>query len=704
LPVEAVEWAAVASVFENIAKHALEEGRSFLMEHESKRVLTSLGLETTGAYLARDADEAVKTAGQIGYPVVLKVLSREVVHKSESGGVRLNLLDENSVRSAYREIQLAFQDKGMLGVSVQRMAKPGIEAIIGVTTDETFGPVLMFGLGGVFVEAIRDVSFRVIPITQEDAESMIREIRAYPLLKGHRGVSVDIEALKNVLVRVSNLVERFSLIKEVDINPVFLYPEGYTVADARILLHEPGSIPEYRETSEQTSVNLRDLFYPESIAVIGASNTRGKLGWNLFRNMLSHGYRGRLYPVNPNAREVQGVKAYPSIKDVPERVDVAIILVPSVLTPKIVEECCTACVKYIIVESAGFAELGEEGRRIEQEIRSIIGRHGARLVGPNCSGIINTHSGVVGSIGLVDELNPGGLGIIAQAGVYAAGYLWGLRNVVDFGIVATIGNKLDLDETDMLEAIGEDENIKVVCMYLENVKSGRRFIQVARKVSRRKPVIVLKTGRTEEGRRAVLSHTASLAGNDKIYDAVFKQTGIIRARDNEHMFALARAFLKQPLPRGDGVFVITYAGSFGVAAADAISLNGMRLAELSGWLKSRLKKILPRHVGGLNPVDLTFEQSPMQVKEAVEIAVRSEDVGSIIVAIQTESVGSYLDALKSIDYGGKPILVVVASKEFAINDVVKLEKAGIPVFSTMEQAVEALAAMYHYMKNIKKQA
>jgi acyl-CoA synthetase (NDP forming) len=687
------------SSFEDIVKRALGEGRTFLMEHESKQILAEFGLETTGAYFATSADEAIRIANQIGYPVVLKVLSKEVVHKSEVGGVKLNLADEDAVRRAYREMESAFRNRGMIGVSVQKMAKPGLEVFVGVATDPTFGHLIMFGLGGIFVEVLRDVSMRILPISEEDAESMIKEVKGYQLLKGYRGVSGDVEALKRVLLRISELVQNYPLIKEMDLNPIFLYPKGYAIADARIILHDTppkalgGPGEERRATNSE---DLRDLLYPRSVAVIGASNTPGKLGWNLFRNLISHGYKGRLYPVNPNAGEVQGFKAYRSIREVPEKVDVAIVLVPSHLTPKVVEECCVAGAKHIIVESAGFAELGEEGKKVEDELRSIIERHGSRLVGPNCAGIINTYCGFVGTFGLIDELAPGNVGLIAQAGVYVAGYLWGLKKVLDFGIIATIGNKLDIDETDVLEALGGDDNIKVVCMYLEDVKRGRKFIEVAKKVTKRKPVIVLKTGRTEAGKRAILSHTASLAGKDEVYDAAFKQVGVIRAKDNEHMFALARAFSKQPLPKSDGVFVVTYTGSFGVAAADAISLNGMRLAEPSAELKSKLRELLPPFVSALNPMDLTFEQSPEQVKKAIEIVAQSEDVGSFIVVAQAEKLGSYVEPLRFVDSRGKPVLVVVPAKEFVMDDVIRLERAGIPVYATPEQAVDVLATMYHY--------
>jgi len=674
---------------EVIASKAFSEGRSYLMEHESKIILSEYGLETTGAILACSEDEAVKIANGIGYPVVLKVLSSRVVHKSDLGGVKLNLKDEKDVREAFREIHQKFKNMEMLGVSVQKMAEPGIEVIVGVTKDETFGHVLMFGLGGVFVEVLKDVSFRAIPITEEDAEEMIKEIKGYTILKGYRGVSADIDAIKHVLLTVSKIVVENPLIKEMDLNPIFVYPKGYKIVDARIVLEK-----NVESRVEYIKSDLRDLFYPKSVAVIGASNTPGKFGWNVFRNLITHGFEGKLYPVNPNAEEVQGVKAYKSIKDIPEPVDVAIVLIPAKQTPKVVKECCEAKVKYIIVESAGFSELGKEGRELEMQMKSEIRKHGCRLVGPNCAGIINTHNGFVGSLGLLGELRKGNIGLIAQAGVYAAGFLWGLRNVMDFGIIATIGNKLDVNETDMLEALGDDEKIEVICMYLEDVKDGRRFIDIAKRVTKKKPVIVLKTGRTEEGKKAASTHTASLAGNDLIYSAIFRQTGIIRARDNEHLFALAKAFSKQPLPKNNTVFVITYAGSLGVASADAISMSGLKLAELSKDVKEDIRKLMPSFVGSFNPLDLTFEQTPEQVKKVIEIVLKSQMIGSIIVIIQTEKFSSYVDTLRTIDYKRVPVFVVVFGKEFVIDDVIKLEKAGIPVYTTPEQAVEVIATMW----------
>lgn len=685
---------------EDIFVRVRQEGRTFLMEHESKAALERLGIRTTGSEVARSEQEAVDIFRSFGRPIVLKILSPEVVHKSDLGGVRLNLKTEGEVRRAYQEMAASFLGTPIAGVSVQEMARPGIEVIIGVAQDPTFGPVLMFGLGGIFVEVLKEVSFRSLPVSEADAMEMIREVKGSALLQGYRGHSADIPALQSLLLQISQMVEENPEIRELDLNPVFLYPQGYAVADARIILGERRPQPQKAVVSQ----DLRGLFYPQSVAVIGASGTPGKLGWNVFANLVRHKFPGKLYPINPRAEEIQGLKAYKRIGDVPETVDVAIILVSASMTPEVVQECCDSGVRYIIVESAGFAELGEKGKQIEEQMMSIAEKHGARLLGPNCSGIINTHCHMVQSIGIVDTLCKGNIGLVSQAGVCAAGMLWGLRRIMDFGIIATIGNKLDINETDMLEAISQDENIEVICMYLESVKAGRRFIDVARGITRQKPIVVLKSGRTEAGKKAVASHTASLAGIDQIFSAVFRQSGIVRARDYEHMFNLARALSKQPLPEKDGVFIITYAGSLGVIAADAITDNGLRLSELEPDGKARLLQLLPEYVGGTNPVDYTFSQNPEVVKKTIEIGVESEDVGSFIVILQAEILGSYAETLKGIDYRGKPIIACVAGKEFAMEDVIKMEKAGIPVLATPEEVADALAVMFRHAQRVKREA
>ncbi len=676
----------------DILLQAKMDNRTYLMEHECKEILESLGISTTGYLVAGSEDEAVAMSRSIGYPVVLKVVSPDIVHKTDAGGVKLNLGSDEEVREAYREMIQIFRYQHVIGISVQNMASPGLEAIIGVIRDPNFGAVLMFGLGGIFVEVLQDVTFRILPVSRRDVESMIGEIRGHRLLSGYRGQRVEREALIDLVLKISDLVTLFPEIQELDLNPVFLYQKGNLVVDARMFT---GDIAE-KTARPVVPQSLRDFFYPESIAVLGASGVPGKLGYNVLRNLLFHDFRGKLYPINAKGGDVQGVKAYPTISDVADPIDLAIVIVPAVAAEEAISQCCTKGVKYIVVETAGFAETGTDGKHAQERIRKIIERSGARLLGPNCSGVINTHHNMVQSIGLIEEMGKGNIGMIAQAGVYAAGILTGLRHVMNFGIVATIGNKMDISETDILEYLGTDDHIDVVAIYMEDVTSGRRFIDVARHVTAKKPVIVLKSGRTEAGRKAVASHTASLAGNDEINAAAFRQSGIIRARDNEHLFGLVKAFARQPLPKQNSVLVVTYTGSLGVAATDTLYTNGMRLADLEPDRKAQLLKILPDYVKNLNPVDFSFSMDADQLVRTLQLGIDSNDVGGLIAVLQGEILTSFLEPLQSLDYKGKPILTCVACKEFMIKDVIAMEKAGFPVYATVEAAAEALSVMYHY--------
>ncbi len=676
-----------------ILRQALRDNRSYLMENESKEILESIGVATTGYLVARSEDEAMAMSAKIGYPVVLKIVSPDVVHKTDAGGVKLGLSGPEAVRLAYLDILETFKYQHIEGVAVQAMAPPGIEAIIGVTRDPGFGPLIMFGLGGVFVEVLRDVSFRILPISEKDAAEMIEDIRGAAILKGYRGRAVDLDSLKKLLLKISRLVVENPEIAELDLNPLFLYPDGYVTVDARMFVRESAAPDPMRSTAMES---LRDFFYPKSIAVIGASDVRGKLGYNVFRNLVHHEFPGRLYPINPGKESVLGIKAYKSIREVDEPVDLAVVIVPAKAVETAIAECCAKGVRYIVVEAAGFAESGEEGKAAQARIEEIISRYGCRVLGPNCSGVINTHHNMVQSIGLLSDLKKGNVGMVAQAGVYAAGILTGLSNVLDFGIVATIGNKMDINETDILEYLSGDENISVIVMYMEDIRSGKRFVEVARRAALAKPVIVLKSGRTEAGKKAVSSHTASLAGNDEINNAAFRQSGVIRARDNEHLFALARAFSKQPLPRGNGILVITYTGSLGVAATDMLYLSGMRLATLEPYFQARLKNVLPDYANVGNPIDCSFTMTPAQVKNLIEIGVEANDVGGFLVVIQGEILGSFVEAMAGIDYKEKPVVCCVACKEFMIDDVVKMEQAGFPVYSTAEMAAEVLSQMYYY--------
>ncbi len=461
----------------------------------------------------------------------------------------------------------------------------------------------------------------------------------------------------------------------------------------------PGFCSRIEKMNTSSHNPLERLLYPRSIAVIGASNSVGKLGYNVFKNLISHDYQGNLYPVNSRGGAIQGVKAYKDIADIHEEIDAAIIIVPAKDTPQAIRKCCAKGVKFIINEAAGFSEIGEEGLAIESEIAAALKNSGARMLGPNCSGLINTHHNMVQSLGVVGPLRKGNIGVIAQAGVYAAGILWGFSRTLDFGIIATVGNKLDINETDVLECVGSDDNIGVIAMYMEDIKAGRRFIDVAREVTRNKPVIVLKGGRTDIGRKTAASHTASIAGNAAIYNAAFTQSKVIRADSYRDLFNITKAFSKQPLPKGPGTVIVTYTGAMGVTSTDTCYEKGIRLAELSGASIQALAKIVPPYVTAKNPIDLTFDQTPKQVVDVIRTCVKDDDVSGFVIVIQAELTEKYVEHLKNVDLQGKPLLISIPARNFVIGSVVKLERMGFPVYDAPETAVGVLAKMHWFYEH-----
>jgi acyl-CoA synthetase (NDP forming) len=449
-------------------------------------------------------------------------------------------------------------------------------------------------------------------------------------------------------------------------------------------------------------MNLQKLFYPRSLAVIGASNTPGKLGYNVLKNLIDHGFEGKIFPVNPKGGLVQGIQAYRSVSDIGDEIDAAVTIVPAAITPKVVQECFSRGIEFVTIEAAGFGELGAKGKQIEQKLNNLVNEYNCHILGPNCSGIINVNNGLCQPIGLVGDLRLGNVGLIAQAGVYASGILWGLRNIMDFSMIATIGNKIDIDETDVLEFMGKDPSIKVIAMYLEDIRRGERFLEVARDIPSHKPIIVLKGGRTEEGKAKAVTHTAAIGGSRQSYEAVFEEAGIIQARDNDHLFDMVRGFSKQPLPSTDRMMVISYSGSQGITATDALSEMGAGLADLSKVTKQSMKEHIPDLVAAINPADLTFDQNPEQVRKIIEIAARDENVGGIIANLQPEMLDGYVDEMKDLDSDGKPVVFSITGKEFAMDGVIGLEALGFPVYSTPERASEVLAIMHrHSINNIK---
>jgi acetyltransferase len=446
---------------------------------------------------------------------------------------------------------------------------------------------------------------------------------------------------------------------------------------------------------------LEKMFNPESVAVIGASHVKGKVGRAVLDNLLN-GYEGKIYPINPKSLEIEGLKCYKTVLEVPGPIDLAVIVIPSKLVPQAVRECGEKGIKYLVIISAGFKEVGVEGARLENEVKDIARSYNMRIVGPNCLGILNTHTRCNASF--AKKMPPAGnVSIITQSGALGTAILdWSDATDVGFDCFVSLGNKSDLNEIDFMEAWKNDDNTKVILAYLEGITDGRRFIEVARDVSKVKPVIVVKSGRTSAGARAVSSHTGSLAGSDAAYDSAFMQSGVIRAETMSEFYDMAGGFCCQPVPKGDRVAIITNAGGPGIMATDACERFGLRLATLSKETVDALKTTLPPAASFYNPVDVLGDASPHLYKFALETVIKDEGVDGIIVLATPQAMTDPVaiaevigEAKKTTD---KPILPCFVGGLVMGEGVAVLKHHGIYNYDDPSRVAYTMRMMTRYQK------
>lgn len=440
------------------------------------------------------------------------------------------------------------------------------------------------------------------------------------------------------------------------------------------------------------------IFQPKSIAVIGASTTKGKLGHDILNNIKKFGYSGRIYPVNPKAKSILGIKTYKSVKNIKGKVDVALIIVPAPIVNAVLKECGEKKIKAVVIISAGFKEMGGNGIKREEEIKRTALKYGIKIIGPNCLGFINPHEKLNASFAS-GMPNKGNVGFVSQSGAMAVAMLdWAYNSHVGFSKVITVGNKAGLSELELLEYLGKDKNTKVIAMYLESIIDGREFMRRAARITRKKPVIVLKAGRSESGQKAVSSHTGSLAGSDAAVDAAFRQCGVIRAGNVEDLFDLLKGFSMEPLPQGPDTCIITNAGGPGIMATDALAGTGLKLAELDGSTKKKLEKSLPEAASVENPVDIVGDALFDRYKAALEAVLGDPGVDSVITILTPQTMTEEDETARHVanlsHVTEKPLLTSFMGGEDVNSGRLILNHMDIPNYEYPWRAVYTLDKMY----------
>jgi acetyl coenzyme A synthetase (ADP forming)-like protein len=451
--------------------------------------------------------------------------------------------------------------------------------------------------------------------------------------------------------------------------------------------------------------SLKGFFEASSIALIGASEDPKKVGHQILKNVLTAGYKGRIYPVNPKASKILGLIAYSSVEEIPSQVDLAVVAVPAAIVPSVLTSCARKKIKDVIIVSGGFREVGEQGKKLEEELIDIVKVTGIRVIGPNCQGLNNPHIGLCATWAAFSN-RPGPIGIITQSGsVGGAIQFWADKEGIGVSKCVNLGNKIDVNEIDLLRYMKDDPSTKAIALYLEGVSDGRAFMSTGAEVARIKPVVALKTGTTKAGTKAMLSHTSSLAGRAEIFAAAFKQAGIVRATNLEELYDIAKAFSFLPLPRGPGVLIIESSGGFGIMAADMCEKLGLLLPEPDETAKARLRNVLPSTCTFSNPFDLTTESFDAdRFRLVIEENKRNEDFHAFIAIFGDPIVGAAEAIKKASETTEKPIIVVYeGGGQVEDDERARMHSMGIPVFPSPERAVTALHALLQYSKLISNQ-
>ncbi len=467
-----------------------------------------------------------------------------------------------------------------------------------------------------------------------------------------------------------------------------------------------------KHLNENSNLNL--LLEPRSVAIIGASRTPGKLGYNIVRNLIDLGFKGDLYPVNPKATEILGLKAYSRVDLIPGSLDVAVIATPASTVPEIMESCAKKGVKGVVIISSGFSEEGNTA--LEERMLKIAKEAGIRIIGPNTTGILNTANGFTSSfVPGMGRAKRGHVAIVAQTGVFLGYLLAYIISSQQFGLskVVGLGNKCDVDDVEILNYLGQDPETKVICMYIEGVKDGRSFLTTARKVSKKKPILVLKAGVTKKGAKVAMSHTGSLAGRSEIFGAACKQAGIIQVESFEELIDFAKVFALQPLPKGRNIGVMSVTGAGCVIAADSAVKNGFQIPDLSSETVEAIRKISPpwhKRIG--NPVDMgpaieVGMYSPSEAQNVFNTAfnalLEDKNLDSLIVVFfglyrsfpMFETALSDITSIKERTL--KPLLFSISGDKEATDEITKLlESVGFPVYPDVTRAIRAMAAMCEY--------
>jgi 3-hydroxypropionyl-CoA synthetase (ADP-forming) len=697
----------------NVLEEEMKHSKSRIITEEvTNRTLIEYGIKVPEFGLVNNVTDASKKASEIGFPLVAKVVSSEILHKTDIQGIKFALNSEEEVRVAFKDMYERLSKQYHLkGVILEKMAPPGIELIIGLQNDRLLGPVIMVGFGGIYTEIIRDVSFRVLPITKNDAIEMIEDLKVKQLLNGFRGSqSIDIEMLSDLLVNVGKYgIEMAPYYESVDLNPVIVYPKDYLVLDAKMLLRDS---PKFDVLSRaQPNLSYMDSFLnAKSIAVIGASPEEGTVGNSIFRSLTGGLYNGKVFPVNAKGySEIMHIKAYKSLEEITEPLELALVTVDLILVPDLLESCSKKNIHNMIIFSGGGKELGKQGEIIEENIHELASKLKIRIIGPNCVGIFNNKNYldcVFQGYNRAIRPKKGNIAFVTQSGTMAAAFMETCSYSLGMSKLISYGNRLDVDEADIISYLSNDPQTNVIGLYLEGLEDGRKFMNAAKKVidERKIPIVVFKNSRTSRAAKQSVLHNGSLASSHDIIKCALNQAGVISVDSYEELCGCLKALSWSPKPTGKRVAMVTNGGAAVVAALDHIEGLGLEVAEISDKTKKAFKDFFPPSYITGNPCDLTCIATAQDYKFAIQRLMEDPNVDIIMSwfvpwFVFREPIVNILAELQI--QTKKPLLVGTMERGQITQKISsRLENHKVPVYHSVLTWVTAAAALAKWSFNL----
>ena len=700
------------TAIQKIFEETIQTDHKVITEELSKSILKSYGVKVPPYALATSAEDAIKQAKKIGFPLVMKVVSPQILHKTDVGGVKVGINDIDDVKKTFNDMYGRLSKKKgveVKGILLEKMVPKGVELIVGIQNDPQFGPMIMAGLGGVMTEVFKDVAFRMLPITTSDAKSMINELKGSKLLKGFRGSEpIDLNMVAKMLVDIGQLgVANADYINSIDFNPVIVYPKSHFVVDAKIILNNElrkNSISKAKPNIE----SMESFFTPKSVALVGASATPGKIGNSVLDALGKQDYKGKVFPINPKQESILGIKCYPSLDAIEEKIDLVVVCIDLAFCGPIMKTCAKKGIHTVVIVSGGGKELGGDRAAMEAEVKELSLKHKIRVVGPNCIGMFNAANRLdcafqgqermvrskLGNVAFFSQSGTMGISMLESADVF------GLSKMISFG------NRSDVDEADMIWYAANDPQTKVIGLYVEGFGDGRKFINTAKRVMKqtKKPIVIWKSGRTAAGAKQAASHTGSLGGSNAMIMGAFKQAGIISVDSYQQLVGVLKALAWQPSAKGTHVAMTSNGAGPMIGGMDQLEKFGLTIGKLS---PERVKKMkahfpiaVPIHSG--NPADVgggaTAEDYKFVIQHFME--EKNIDIAMPWFVFQDdpleETIVDYLADFQK--KRKKPLLVGCNGGPYTEKMVKLIEKHNVPVYQDLRTWVEAAGALVQFGK------